>query len=503
MRRRSCVGLAELRSAFVDDALGGADRDRLLSHLASCPQCRAELNDFRQIRRILRTGGPSARAPRSLSTRLVSIAGGRAAEPVPATAGSGPPRPAGRHPWRRTSRALALAGTAVVAVGTVGYAAAPPAPAAILDPTSGAAAEYRASVAEMPLLTDAAQALLRTEPTDLLDASAGSTAVRPPAGDRAQPLDQAAAARLLQRAASAAATVSYTGVQTVRAERAGEDVSATVRVTARAGEARFTRLLGADQRRIGADLVTPTVATRFNDSDVVARIANRWVLSGWTGATVAGRSAHLVEARHSSAPAGSRPAARWWLDTGTGLLLGQEAYDPTGAPTLTAGFTSVRIGRQPEVAAHLPPRPSPPATTASLTLGQRGTLQRSGWVCAAEVSGLDLVRLRTDHPDNPDMLHLVYTDGVTTLSLIEQRGRLAAAPAGSTWNPQLGAWVREGTPTVASWQSGPVVLTVATDAQADRLAAVLGALPHDPPGDRTTMERVRAGWARILDALMG
>jgi hypothetical protein len=98
---------------------------------------------------------------------------------------------------------------------------------------------------------------------------------------------------------------------------------------------------------------------------------------------------------------------------------------------------------------------------------------------------------------------MAYSDGLSTVSVFEQRGSLKAAPADSRWDPSLRAYVRAGTPSVATWQSGSAVFTVVTDGSDDVLAAAVTGLPHEAAPHPTTIERVRAGWARILDSVMG
>ena len=137
-------------------------------------------------------------------------------------------------------------------------------------------------------------------------------------------------------------------------------------------------------------------------------------------------------------------------------------------------------------------------TTSTLTLSRAAELQRDGWICADRLAGLPLLRLRTDQTDDPELVHLVYSDGLTTVSVIEQRGRLGSPPSGTTRDQTLGAWVTDGMPSAASWTSGDVVLTAVTDGSRVTLAAAVAALPHEGLRQPTTMERVRAGWARIL-----
>ena len=83
MKDASCAKLAEFHSAFVDGALGDADRERMLRHLAACARCRAEVDELRGIRKLLnQSASDRPAAPGDLSMRLISIAGAEAGEPL-------------------------------------------------------------------------------------------------------------------------------------------------------------------------------------------------------------------------------------------------------------------------------------------------------------------------------------------------------------------------------------------------------------------------------------
>ena len=76
MRKAPCADLAELRSAFVDGALDDTDRERLLSHLVDCANCRRDVEDLRAVRDVLnRAKNEPNPTPTDLSFRLASIAG--------------------------------------------------------------------------------------------------------------------------------------------------------------------------------------------------------------------------------------------------------------------------------------------------------------------------------------------------------------------------------------------------------------------------------------------
>ena len=84
-----CADLAPLRSAFVDGALGPADRDRLLNHLAGCASCRQDVADLRAVRRLVGgTFGTGDPAPEDLAARLLSIAQPSSCRPAAAGGGA-------------------------------------------------------------------------------------------------------------------------------------------------------------------------------------------------------------------------------------------------------------------------------------------------------------------------------------------------------------------------------------------------------------------------------
>jgi len=247
--------------------------------------------------------------------------------------------------------------------------------------------------------------------------------------------------------------------------------------------------------------VPASASSRIADRQLLSLLPHNYDISGWVGSTVLGRPVTVVEAATDEGD-DSRIAARWWIDNGTGLLLWQETYDPSGAVALAAGFTSITVTGKPSFLEHPPPRLATSTTTASLTLSNVADLASRGWYCQGELAGLSLVRLRSDEAIDPDALHMVYSDGVSTLSVFEQRGRLTGPPAGSHYDADLRAHVAAGAPTMATWQSGDRVFTVVSNGSEDLVRSAVRALPHVEPASPTTMERVRAGWLRIFERVV-
>lgn len=506
MTGRDCAALGDLRSAYLDGALNDADRERVLTHLVGCVGCRADMEELRTVRRLLHRMGTTGAAPTSyeLSSRLVSIAGGDAYVPVwsrPFRRTRPGTLPSTRRATRVRTAAAALAvGGLVSALGAMGYAAAPTVGATVSDPTDRVRSEFVATLAQFPLASRSLSALMM-EPTSGLVTSTAALAHVGPSYGTGTPLTSQQAFGALQGAATESGQVSYSGTQVVRVVQGRQVVSAAVGISFETGQGSSVTV---PRQGAGAMLrfVPATSSSRIVNEELLDLLTRGYSLSGSTGSTVVGRPVTVVEAT-PIAGTSTHVAARWWVDNATGLLLWQETYDANGAVAVASGFTSLRLSTQPVFIPHLPPRLATSTTTASLTLSSVSDLTTQGWYCQGQLAGLSLVRLRSDEATDPDALHMVYSDGVATLSVFEQRGTLGEPPAGSRLDESLHVYVRDGTPTMATWRSGDRVFTVMTDGSPDLLRAAVAALPHQVVEAPTTMDRIRAGWGHIIERVVG
>lgn len=505
MKDRSCAALGDLRSGYVDGALNDVDRERVLSHLVGCARCRAEMEELRTVRELLHRMGSDRAAPTSyeLSSKLVSIAGRDADLPVwsrPFRRTRAGVVPSARHTTRVRAATAGLAvGGLVSALGVVGYVAAPTVAAAVSDPTDRVRSEFVATLAQFPLASRSMSALMMTPQSGLMVST--SLAHPAPQGGGSRTVVTAVKARsTLQRAASESGQVSYSGTQVVRVTRGRQTLSAQVGVSYEVGQGSSVSVPRPGSTAM-VRFVPATTSSRVVDQELLNVLTRSYVLSGWTGSSVMGRPATVVEATSGASPAGA-PAARWWVDDATGTVLWQETYDASGAVDLASGFTQLSVTTEPVFIPHLAPRLATSTTTASVTLSDVVDLTTRGWFCQDQLAGLSLVRLRSDEATDPDALHMVFSDGISTLSVFEQRGTLAGPPADSVLDENLQAYVRDGTPTMATWRSGDRVFTVVTDGPAELMHAAVAALPHQFAAAPTTMERVRAGWARIIERVV-
>lgn len=489
MGRRWCDLYADSRSALVDGSIGDAEREALLRHLIGCCHCRDEVTALQRVRDLLghaRAASPSAAAPDELSARLVSIAGSDATAPLRASTLS--ERRTGLR-GRRLVAASVLA-AAVAAAGT-GYAAGAGAhPTAIADPVPAARSEFADVLTDLPLSNPAVTAVMMSDPTSL---SSGASAPATPEGESVG--TEAAAVVQLQRAASS--RLSYRGEQDVRFADSGSLREARVAVVSRPGQGSEVTVEEAAGHPRPPAFVPVTGSSRIETTDLLTVLAAGYELSTEARSSAAGRPAVVVEARQAGVL-----AARWWVDEATGLLLRRDTYDRTGALVQSAGFEQLRVGDE-TGAASTTGRLAISSTTAALTLSSADALATEGWYCSSRLAGLSLVRLRADSSSAPGVVHMVFSDGVSTVSVFEQHGALGGAPTGSRWDSQLQAWTRAGLAPSATWQSGSTVFTVVADADRQVLVTAVASLPHDRPSRPTTLGRVHAGWARILSRLFG
>lgn len=188
---------------------------------------------------------------------------------------------------------------------------------------------------------------------------------------------------------------------------------------------------------------------------------------------------------------------RLFVDDATGLVVRRETYDGDGAPVRVMALTDLRVTdrdmRTMEAA-------------GDAALGERERLSPSevrelaghGWEVPVTVG--DGFELRAGFAvDGGAAVQLLYSDGLYTLSVLEQpgrvdpdalRGAVRAEPEGIPVYRWPGV-----EPERMVWNGGDHTFTAVTDAPADILMAAIDDLPHDRAADLPT--RLRRGLSRL------
>jgi sigma-E factor negative regulatory protein RseB len=333
---------------------------------------------------------------------------------------------------------------------------------------------------------------------------AGATSAR---ADRTSPVSSgrhpsALAARLLVQAASAAVLTSYQGEEIVShwgATGTTELVSdiwhisggqTVTRTLATGTQASAEPYLSADtdgQEPEGVLGVTSALVSLLETHYVV-------VYAG-SGAGPDNRPTQIVEAFRGD---GSL-AARFWLDDATKLPLEREVFDSTAHLISEDVFFTVQFGSQVPAAAPVGGPADPEGPWASpLPAGQLLALGTRGWLVPSGLpDGLSLFTGAQTQTSTGTVLDLDYSDGLSVISLFEQRGNLAPKLAGWQKITVRGHVVYAAEPDQRSltWSSRGIVYTLLADAPTQTVDDVIGALPHDtPPG---FWKRMTHGLARL------
>jgi hypothetical protein len=206
---------------------------------------------------------------------------------------------------------------------------------------------------------------------------------------------------------------------------------------------------------------------------------------------------------------------RLYLDVSTGLVVRRETFTRTGDPvrvvayvSLDASLTAVpargtAAGGSDHASAwvHASSRPAGVPTAPAAASAAAPGLRTAGFVVPEELgAGYRLLAVRELALDARSAVHLLYGDGLYTLSLFQQQGRLASAARRDAVALRAGSggtvWRWPGSePRHVVWTGDELTFTALTDAPVDELLAAIDVLPIDPPA--TVVDRVVRGFQRV------
>ncbi len=302
----------------------------------------------------------------------------------------------------------------------------------------------------------------------------------------------------LSRAAAVAREQPWTGTQVVSSWGPGGVQSAVLDVLHRPGQGSSVRVhptTGPPGATLPlgplalADAPTPSASTGAKDADMLGLLERNYSLDIAGPAPCLGRSCRLVMV---SRPLDGRPAARLWLDDATGLVIRREVLDAGGGMVRMSLFSDLQVGPgvgdPPPGVRAVADQPHgellPPARLAEL--------RSAGWAMPEALpDGMSLLECRMlasaalpPAAQGGPVAHLTYGDGLSTMSLFVQQGRLTPEPLAG-WHPAQVAGrpvLRgDGTPLRLTWNAAGMVLTLLADGPPEAVDAVVAALPHDPP----------------------
>ncbi len=482
-------------SALIDNELHGAPRRRALAHARGCAECRHELKVMLALKARmsgLATGDPSA----DLVCMLSNVAEARAKAPSALASGRSRLAPVLR-------RLLVGAGSMSVAVLSLAYVVGGPTdatPPRVSPPVDEYAADFAGNTGVAPLSDPPVGAINGNfnggpEPAALIT-SGVSAATRRRLTPGTSPGDERSAVAYLRRAVMAPRDVAYDGEQQIETFGSANVSTVTVEVDHVPGQG---TTFGFDH---GAARPQATFVPEQDDADQSLGASVDQLVQSYDVAVVG--PATLVDRRVTviAASRGGVLDARFWIDDATGLLLRREMYD-RGVLVRSTGFTSLDVTKG-GFFTHLPPELEQPSVSP-VSMTSAAALNDAGWTCPGKLHGsFELSGL--EHVDvGGDVMRADYTDGLSTVSLFEQRGSLDPAAVAGFDSMPVGpttVYVRYGLPTVAVWQSYDTVYTVVTDAPHDMAAHVIDELPHQASYSAGFRDRIGAGLDR-LGSLVG
>jgi sigma-E factor negative regulatory protein RseB len=296
---------------------------------------------------------------------------------------------------------------------------------------------------------------------------------------------------LMAAAVAACRTVPYRGVQMVAWSSPEGSSSYLLDVWHRPGGPELARDDDDADDRAGS-LGFPasgggTVGVLSLSAGMLELLQANYVLEYEGAGTSSNRSARIVAVRRHDGTL----AARFWLDTATGLPLRREMFDRSGRRVSEGAFIDLQIGDQelgevPTEAGQAWTAYSPANSAASRpTAAQLASLQVDGWRVPSRLAGNMILSgvSRTATPSGP-VLDARYSDGLSVASVFMQRGALPRTLPG--WHQadvngtrvlatESGSLSEQG----LAWSAHGIVYTVIANAPPDAVAAIVAQLPHD------------------------
>ena len=302
---------------------------------------------------------------------------------------------------------------------------------------------------------------------------------------------------LLQRAARAEDEVAYTGVRRISSAEHGGRTD--LRVINRPGEGLFLAQLGEEDRGL---FVRSSQALDSLDARMLAMLRDIYAVTDTGRTEFRDREAHLVETLRADGSV----AGRFWVDTETDLLIGRTIYERDEEEAISTRLVELELGgdSRPE---HM--RADEPWGEV-LDAVELDELRAQGWHVPEHLDwDLRLIDARSTHHGDHMVVHSVYSDGLSQISVFTQRGRLGTAHTAPPRNGYVGTdtdgpgispqhdmiFGGDTGQYQSMWQANGFVYTVLADAPAELAASAVNALPEpETPGFWARVQRGLSRW---------
>lgn len=283
------------------------------------------------------------------------------------------------------------------------------------------------------------------------------------------------AVQLLTAAVEAGRTTDYVGTQVVMLWSGDHERSATVQVAHRAGSGSLIEVEPTATTR-GHRVFEPdrvaSSATAGLSEQVLALVTRNYVVAVEGREDVIGHQSDVVVVRR---PDGT-PAQRLWIDRESGLVLRRKFYDPRGGLVRQTAFVTLR---RTTPTFDQPPAPAAPE---AVQIGDTAAVRDERWRLPDNPpTGMVALDSTVTGAGDDAVLRVTYSDGLGTLSLFEQRGRLDADGLAAWRQDEIAGvpvWVSSGYPRRIVWSGGDRVYTVVAECNDPAVEHVVRSLPR-------------------------
>jgi sigma-E factor negative regulatory protein RseB len=299
---------------------------------------------------------------------------------------------------------------------------------------------------------------------------------------------------LLTLSVSATREHSFSGTQFVVFWAEEQSTSALVEVVHRAGRDTVMRVAPTPALPDGANYHQADDRSLVDEA-TLALLARNYEAEVQGRGRVAGRETDVVVVRKP----GLSPQARFWLDTETHLPLRREVYDADGRVLRASAFVDVELAEP--SADDIPSSiDRPEASGELLDVAALGELRDDDWLLPEQLpGGLELVDARMSGDGDERIVHLSYSDGLSTLSLFEQRGALDTESLEGWRKESVGGarvYAKPTYPRRIVWSGQGRVFTLVAECQQPTVEEVVSTLPHSEP-DSGFAARLGRGVKRV------